>query len=121
MKLPDNWQEIRLQVLKRDKFQCQGCRRRNSSLHAHHRISRRAAPSLESLDSNLITLCPECHAAVHRCADSPMLQALIAEVRNFGLANALRIDFGPVPTQFDFVLGAANDETFAEEAQYAEQ
>jgi len=50
-----------------------------------------------------------------------MLQALIAEVRNFGLANALRIDFGPVPTQFDLVLGAANDETFAEEAQYAEQ
>ena len=60
----EDWNKIRMQVYKRDKFVCQGCgslmRNFKEAFHVHHIV-----PFLISRDNsikNLITLCKSCHS-----------------------------------------------------------
>lgn len=58
--------EWRLSVYKRDGFRCQACGRVGGVIHAHH-IKHFATHPEYRLDlNNGITLCKECHKAVHR-------------------------------------------------------
>jgi len=59
------WKRLRSVVIMRDDWRCQGhdCDRRNK-LTVHHIIPR-SAGGTDNLD-NLITLCRECHDAIHR-------------------------------------------------------
>ncbi len=60
--LPENWEEIRQQVLKRDSFNCVKCSS-SQELHVHHIHPKYFGGSHEL--SNLITLCAKCHSERH--------------------------------------------------------
>lgn len=55
------WQKKRLKILERDDFTCQHCGCKERELQVHHRIYHRGAKPWEYDDSELITLCNQCH------------------------------------------------------------
>lgn len=62
---PSNWDSLRRAAYTRDSYTCQNCGAKgtNVSLHAHHIVplSRKGTNKI----SNLVTLCDQCHRAVH--------------------------------------------------------
>lgn len=63
---PDNWAELRLEVLKRDGYMCRKCGanlRGVFSRHIHHIIP--LARGGTNSKSNLISLCGDCHDKEH--------------------------------------------------------
>lgn len=60
---PDDWEQRRKRVLKRDNYECQQCGVTDTELHVHHTtpISEGGGHKL----SNLTTICQSCHAAEH--------------------------------------------------------
>ncbi len=60
---PDEDDNLRHQVLSRDGWRCQSCGTM-SNLAVHHKEFR--SQSGDDSEQNLITLCSECHATVHR-------------------------------------------------------
>ena len=60
---PENWAEIREQVFKRDKYQCQNCGTSGARLNCHHIVPLDKGGTNNL--SNLITLCEKCHAKIH--------------------------------------------------------
>ena len=59
---PEAYQKLCLEVLKRDGWRCQQCGSQ-TNLQVHHIHSR--SQGGDDLETNLITLCSECHIAVH--------------------------------------------------------
>jgi hypothetical protein len=61
--LPEQYISLCHDVLERDEWKCRACRLRQN-LHVHHIIFR----SHQGPDAtfNLITVCNECHEAIHR-------------------------------------------------------
>ena len=59
------WQKKRLDVFERDVFACTECGARDKPLHAHHRRYIRGAPVWAYKAFMLLTLCEDCHEAVH--------------------------------------------------------
>jgi hypothetical protein len=71
---PADWNSRRKKVYKRDNHTCQNCGRTGSidgdvDLHAHH-IVPKSKDGRHKLD-NLVTLCSECHKAVHGSSMAP--------------------------------------------------
>ena len=60
---PALYEELRNQVLRRDGWRCQFCGMM-CDLEVHHKEFR--SHSGDDSEENLITLCAQCHAAVHR-------------------------------------------------------
>ena len=60
--VPELYEELRNQVLRRDGWRCQACGAR-SNLEVHHKEFR--SQSGNDSEQNLITLCTTCHASVH--------------------------------------------------------
>jgi 5-methylcytosine-specific restriction endonuclease McrA len=60
---PALYEKLREQVLRRDSWRCQDCGVM-SNLEIHHKQFR--SHGGRDCEENLITLCPACHAAVHR-------------------------------------------------------
>jgi 5-methylcytosine-specific restriction endonuclease McrA len=60
---PLSYEILRQQVLRRDGWRCQSCGKR-SNLEIHHKEFR--SHSGHDSEENLITLCTQCHADVHR-------------------------------------------------------
>jgi 5-methylcytosine-specific restriction endonuclease McrA len=60
--VPDAYEQLRQQVLKRDNWRCQSCGRRET-LEVHHRKMR--SQGGDDSDVNLITLCHSCDANEH--------------------------------------------------------
>ena len=58
----DVWNMIRKAVLRRDRFQCQGCGQ-TLGLNVHHIVP--VSRGGEDDPRNLISLCNDCHAAIH--------------------------------------------------------
>ncbi|MBR6113795.1 MAG: HNH endonuclease [Oscillospiraceae bacterium] len=62
------WKRKREHILKRDHYFCREClkygRRRDATM-VHHIKPRRDYPELALVDSNLISLCDECHNKMH--------------------------------------------------------
>lgn len=56
------WELIRKAVLRRDRFQCQGCGA-TLGLNVHHIVP--VSRGGEDDPRNLISLCNDCHAAIH--------------------------------------------------------
>ncbi len=56
------YDELKLQILKRDGWRCQHCGRRDQ-LQIHHLVRR--SKSGADCEENLIVLCCECHERVH--------------------------------------------------------
>ena len=59
---PDNWEDIRRTVLKRDDYRCANCQS-TENLHVHHIVPLSVGGSNEL--SNLKTLCKACHTKLH--------------------------------------------------------
>ncbi len=59
---PDAYKELCRQVLQRDRWRCQQCGSR-TNLQVHH-IQLRSHLGHDS-ETNLITLCSQCHALIH--------------------------------------------------------
>ena len=55
----------RLAVFKRDRFRCQHCDAKPKKLHAHHIKSWVEYPEIRYKLGNGITLCKNCHHAIH--------------------------------------------------------
>jgi 5-methylcytosine-specific restriction endonuclease McrA len=65
-KLKDpRWQKKRLQIFRRDDFQCRCCGNDKEALHAHHLIYIRGKEPWDYARRLLITLCETCHAKAH--------------------------------------------------------
>lgn len=60
---PDNWREIKKEVLARDNWQCQECGAKNSELHVHHKVPLSRGGG--NTPANLISLCKNCHTESH--------------------------------------------------------
>ena len=75
-KLKDpRWQKKRLEILNRDRFECQFCHEDKKTLHVHHLHYQNCEP-WESDNDFLITLCHECHeleSTERRGAESDLL------------------------------------------------
>ncbi|PYV52712.1 MAG: hypothetical protein DMG98_23460 [Acidobacteria bacterium] len=63
IRLDQDYQELREQVLRRDGWRCQLCGSK-SNLEVHHKEFR--SHSGIDHESNLITVCFGCHGAIHR-------------------------------------------------------
>ncbi len=55
------WQAIRIKVLRRDKYVCQGCGQTNAS-QVHHLTYKRLG---REMMFDLVSVCEDCHAAIH--------------------------------------------------------
>jgi hypothetical protein len=70
---PTNWNKIRKEVYNRDDYKCVNCGRggRTSGveLHAHHVVPKSKGGTHEK--TNLITVCDECHNAIHGNSKAP--------------------------------------------------
>jgi len=71
---PDDWDSRRRKVYKRDGYACQNCGARggsngNTELHAHHIVPKSKGGTHKK--QNLITVCRDCHAAIHGNGTAP--------------------------------------------------
>jgi predicted HNH restriction endonuclease len=60
---PEQYNQLRKQVLQRDGWRCQICGSKQN-LHVHHKQLR--SQQGDDGDPNLITLCANCHEGLHR-------------------------------------------------------
>lgn len=71
---PLDWNSRRKKVYRRDGYECQNCgaiggKKGNAELHAHHVVPKSKGGSHDT--SNLVTVCKECHNAVHGSKQAP--------------------------------------------------
>jgi hypothetical protein len=59
---PENWSEIRNNILRRDNYACCNCRY-TKKLHVHHIVPLSRGGT--NNETNLITLCERCHIMIH--------------------------------------------------------
>lgn len=59
---PENWIEIRSNILKRDNYSCCNCRATKRH-HVHHIVPLSCGGT--NNETNLITLCERCHIMIH--------------------------------------------------------
>jgi hypothetical protein len=55
------WQKKRLQIMNRDEFKCRLCKDNETELQVHHKKYEGDKLPWEYQDSDLITLCKDCH------------------------------------------------------------
>jgi len=55
------WQKRRLEILKRDDWQCQICHEKERPLHVHHKMYLKETEPWDYENKFLITLCEDCH------------------------------------------------------------
>ena len=85
---PENWDEIRKGVYRKDNYSCQRCGIRNVRLHAHHLIPLSEGGSDEI--ENLVSLCENCHKDMHFGMKYGWIVSII------GIANVFLISLSPV-------------------------
>lgn len=76
---PSDWDSRRKQVYKRDNYTCQNCGRQGGprgsvELHAHHVVPKSKGGTHNP--SNLITVCSNCHNAIHNETQAPTSDSL---------------------------------------------
>ena len=103
------WQATRKRILKRDRYQCQGCNAYGRILHVHHYTYERLG--CED-DADLITLCLDCHEELHRkLIDPPKLSFLhkcsiglgVATIGTIGIEGFLQ---APLPAEVGVLITA---------------
>ena len=86
-KLKDpRWQRKRLEILKRDNFQCQSCHTDKVTLHIHHIQYLPVKNPWDYPDNYLATLCKDCHSEEE--VYSTALKDRIVELFNLGIDNS---------------------------------
>jgi 5-methylcytosine-specific restriction endonuclease McrA len=64
---PDLSEQLRLQILRRDRWRCQICGSMRQ-LEVHHQLFR--SHGGQDIERNLMTLCNACHAELHKGPNS---------------------------------------------------
>lgn len=59
------WQKMQSEIRERDGYKCQLCGSTKSFLHVHHLYYKPSTKVWEYDKESLVTLCEECHLAVH--------------------------------------------------------
>jgi len=60
-----HWQRKRLEIFRRDKWECQCCKKSNKALHVHHLYYEKNAHIWDIDDEGLVTVCYDCHKLLH--------------------------------------------------------
>lgn len=108
---------IRLRKLTKERWRCQACPETLvSQRQVHHIKPVSRFRSLELVEENLVVLCPDCHATVHKIMRTPLLRQLIALAEDARFLKGCVFDFGAVPQQLGlaFSAPAANEEAIHE-------
>lgn len=58
------WQKKRLEIMKRDKFQCQLCKDKETTLNVHHKIYLPEKDPWQVKKEHLVTICEHCHRLI---------------------------------------------------------
>jgi HNH endonuclease len=114
------WPVVRLRKLNKERWLCQTCPETAiRSRQIHHIKPFARFPHLELTEENLVSLCPDCHATLHKVVNNVALLRLITLYNDRRFLGGYRLDFGPVPHQFSLELkvAAANDEVFEEDKE----
>lgn len=83
MSYPDDWQQRRQKVFRRDGYECQNCLMEGAmigpaELECHHIVPKESGGTHQL--NNLVTLCEQCHEAVHTSAKAPTAESSVPEV-----------------------------------------
>lgn len=84
------WQKKRLKILDRDGFECKNCGDTTKTLHVHHRRYINGRNPWEYEDSNLVTLCCDCHKIEGDVYDDE-LHDFVAVIQESFLSKELHI------------------------------
>ncbi len=113
-KLKDpRWQKKRLEILTRDKFQCQACGNERETLHVHHNFYEKGLDPWEYPDESMVVLCESCHSDEHDEQKESELN-LIMSLRSKGMINEdlnsmsclfMNLDLGVCKFEFFCMLG----------------
>lgn len=84
---PSDWNSRRKTVYQRDNYTCQNCGRQggpygNTELHAHHIVPKSKGGVHET--ENLVTVCKQCHNAIHSDSLAPPTKGTTANSSWFG-------------------------------------
>jgi hypothetical protein len=96
-KLKDpRWQKKRLEILGRDNFTCQECGCDDKTLHVHHLSYAKGKEPWDADDSNLRTLCENCHERKHDLLHDCKLEfsSLLAILNNEQIERLLHEIYG---------------------------
>lgn len=63
------WQQKRLEILSRDKFECRHCGAKEKQLHVHHLYYIKSRDPWAYPSGSLVTLCFQCHERESGCED----------------------------------------------------
>jgi len=88
------WQEKRLKVMERDKFQCRSCgkKKKGAKLSVHHSYYEKDKNVWEYPDSTLITWCAACHEKRH--AANKILASEISRLDQFEFDGLISLVIG---------------------------
>ena len=92
-KLKDpRWQKKRLEVFERDKWTCQWCGSKETTLHVHHECYEKGEEPWDTDEFLLTTLCADCHETNH-IAKTPLEKYLLSclRVRMMDLGEDLKL------------------------------
>jgi carotenoid cleavage dioxygenase-like enzyme len=108
-KLKDpRWQRKRLEIMQRDKFECQYCGDNQSQLAVHHRYYISKRQPWDYPDWALRTLCSDCHAGDHDETKNEGGRDLFEDIMlMMGSGNNFEEDFiWTVALEFNRALGS---------------
>lgn len=94
-----NWQRKRLEILKRDGFECTECGDKETTLHVHHTKYIKGRMAWDYDDALLATLCETCHQKEHTAR--ALLDELVAAVGSSGLDMILGLSAGYLLANMD--------------------
>jgi hypothetical protein len=83
------WQKKRLEIMKRDEFQCQVCGDKERELNVHHRIYLKDQKIWDYENKHLITLCEDCHRMAH--SERKELNLLLADIHEMFLSEYIEV------------------------------
>lgn len=86
--LDPRWQKKRLEILSRDKFTCQMCGDKETTLHVHHKRYKSNTDPWDYQNFSLVTLCSTCHEEEKECM-SECLSNITDLIKNNFLSNGV--------------------------------
>ena len=75
------WQKMQSEIRERDGYKCQLCGSTTSFLHVHHLYYKPATKVWEYDKESLVTLCEDCHLAVHNSLPKIISLAIFQLIR----------------------------------------
>jgi hypothetical protein len=81
------WQKMRLKILDRDNYTCIRCGDKENQLHVHHTYYQKGAMIFDASPWHLVTLCSDCHDAIHKLTDDLKMYAMTTCVNNYKYPN----------------------------------